>query len=90
MTDSEKDKKDTKDLPYYIRYYIQEIFEAFVAIIVIRTAMDKPIDILKVLFESSIIGMLTFALEQYNSDYKASIASGISFTVGSQLMARHL
>jgi capsular polysaccharide biosynthesis protein len=79
--------------PKYIRYakhYMNEVLEAMIAIVIIRVAMDKPLVMPTIIKESIVIGFFTFILELYNPDLKTNVSQGISFTVGSQLMARHI
>ena len=80
---------DTKPIKRsYLSLYFQEVFEAFVAILIVRIAMEKPIQIITTIWYSMLIGFLTFILEQYNPDFKSNVSQGISFTVGSQLMSK--
>jgi hypothetical protein len=67
--------------------YIHEFFEVFVSIIIIRIAMDKQVDIYKITQASAAIGLITFILENYNTDFKSNIKQGITFSVGSQMMS---
>lgn len=72
----------------FIELYVIEFFQAMIAIVVIKIAMEKPIDIVRVMWESALIGLLTYFLEQHFPDYNSNIRQGISFTIGSQLMSR--
>lgn len=74
----------------HIKHYLNEVLEAMIAIVIIRVAMEKTIEIATVIKESMIIGIFTFFLELYSPDLKTNVSQGISFTVGSQLMARHM
>ena len=85
------DKQETPDNPAkpgFIVLYLIEISQAFVAILIIKIAMEKPIRPKQLLLESMAIGALTYILEQYSPEYNASIRQGMTFSVGSQLMAR--
>lgn len=66
--------------------YLHECFEAFIAIAVIRIAVDKAFDFVKIIQASMIIGLLTFMLENYNKNLKSNIKQGITFTAGSQIV----
>ena len=68
--------------------YLQEVFEAFVSILILQFAMGKSIDYSQIVKASFAIGVLTFLLEKYNPDFKSNITQGITFTVGSQIMTR--
>jgi hypothetical protein len=74
----------------HIKHYLNEVLEALIAIVIIRVAMEKPIEITTIIRESMIIGVFTFILELYSPDLKTNVSQGISFTVGSQIMARHM
>jgi len=74
----------------HIKHYLNEVLEALIAIVIIRVAMEKSIDVATVIKESMIIGVFTFILELYSPDLKSDVSQGISFTVGSQIMARHM
>jgi len=66
--------------------YLNECLEAFIAILVIRIAVDKGFDMLQIIKASMVIGLLTFMLEHYNTDLKSNIKQGITFTAGSQIV----
>jgi uncharacterized membrane protein YjjP (DUF1212 family) len=72
--------------PNYIKLYLYECFEAFVAISILRLALEKPFNFPQVIKASLIIGVLTFLLEQYDPDFKQNVRQGITFTVGSQVV----
>lgn len=84
----ENDKKQ-KDGMYYIKRYIQEVLEAFVAILIIKIATDKELIYINILKGSVFVGILTLLLEEYNPEFKEQIRQGITFTVGSQLMSQY-
>lgn len=75
------------DLKKMFTIYIHEFFEVFVSIIIIRLAMDKHVDIYRIVQASAVIGLVTFILENYNTDFKSNIKQGITFSVGSQMMS---
>jgi hypothetical protein len=76
---------NVKSKEYYIKYYIKEVIEAFVSIIIIRYAMEKPLHLPTLVQTSLLIGLVTCILEQFNPEFKSSVSQGITFTVGSQL-----
>jgi hypothetical protein len=75
------------DIRKMILIYIHEFFEVFVSILIIRLAMDKGVDMMKIVKASAVIGFLTFILENYNTDFNSNIKQGITFSVGSQMMS---
>lgn len=83
----QKEEKEQNKLVKFIKLYVHEVVEALVAIVVIRLAMEKDINWPKTIKASMLIGLLTYMIEQYSPDFKQNIRQGISFTVGSQLMA---
>jgi hypothetical protein len=85
---TEETKQETKPEPSFLQLYAIEVFQALVAILVIKIAMEKPIVIQTVVWESLLIGALTYVLEQYFPEYNSNIRQGISFSIGSQLMSR--
>lgn len=83
--DSQKKYKESSYQEILI-LYLNECFEAFIAILIIRIAVDKTIDIFRLIQASMLIGLLTFLLENYNKDLKSNIKQGITFTAGSQIV----
>ena len=77
-----------KSKEYYIKRYIQEVFEAFVSIMLIRYAMGKDLPITALIKASLIIGLVTLLLEEYNHDFKENIVQGLTFSVGASLIGR--
>lgn len=75
------------DIKKMISTYIHEFFEVFVSILIIRIAMDKAVDLTKIVQASAAIGLITFILENYNTDFNSNIKQGITFSVGSQMMS---
>lgn len=83
------DSTKSRDKDKYINMlllYLNECFEAFIAIIIIRIAIDKGFNFLQIIQASLLIGFLTFLLEYYNKDLKGNIKQGITFTAGSQII----
>lgn len=66
--------------------YLHECFEAFIAIVIIRIAIDKGFNFTQIIQASLLIGLLTFLLEHYDKDLKGNIKQGITFTAGSQII----
>lgn len=79
-----------KNILDWILIYINEVFEAFVSILIIRVAIDKPIDIHKLLKASLAIGVVTSILENYNHDFQSNIKQGITFSVGAQMISHFM
>jgi hypothetical protein len=70
----------TQDIiQYYILYYIKEVFEAVVALIIYKviTSQDIMKDYKQIVKGSLIIGVVTTLLENYNPEYKRSLKSGL-------------
>ena len=81
---------DKNSINKWVWIYIQEVFEAFIAILIIRIAIDKSIDFYRIIFVSLIIGFVTMILENYNSTFNSNLKQGITFTAGSQMIAGFL
>ena len=77
-----------KSKEYYAKRYIQEVFEAFVSIMLIRYAMGKDLPMTALIKASLIIGLVTLSLEEYNHDFKENIVQGLTFSVGASLIGR--
>ncbi len=83
--------QDNKEsIKKWMLIYVQEVLEAFIAILIIRIAIDKSINFYKILLVSLAIGFLTMILENYNSTFNSNIKQGITFTAGSQMIAGFL
>lgn len=84
--------KDIKTHPFrqkvsfYSLRYIQEVLEAFVAHSLFRLLADKKFNLEKTFKMSLVIGAITLVLEEYNSNYKNNIKSGIMINIGSQFV----
>jgi hypothetical protein len=81
-------RKEPRTAWKLLTLYVQEVFEAMIAILVVRVAMEKEIHVRKMFVASCVIGLLTFVLEQYSPDFKSSVSQGISFSVGSQIISK--
>ncbi len=84
------DLQKQKDIKDWILIYINEVFEAFISIVIIRVAIDKPIHFNKLIQASLAIGLVTFFLENYDQDFKSNIKEGITFSVGSQMISHFM
>lgn len=78
---------DKNTINKFFMMYMDEFFQVFVAILIIRIAMDKNIDLYKIVVISAIIALVTLMLEYYNSDFNSNIKQGITFTAGSQMIS---
>jgi hypothetical protein len=81
---------DKNSINKWMRIYIQEVFEAFIAILIIRIAVDKSVDFYRIILVSLVIGFVTMVLENYNSTFNSNIKQGITFTAGSQMISGFL
>jgi hypothetical protein len=81
---------DKNSVKKWLGIYIQEVFEAFIAILIIRIAVDKSVDFYKIILVSLVIGFVTMILENYNSTFNSNIKQGITFTAGSQMISGFL
>ena len=79
--------KSKWDIKKMLLIYIHEFFEVFVSILIIRIAMDKHVNLIKIVQASAAIGFITFILENYSTEFKSNIKQGITFSVGSQMMS---
>ena len=86
-TNTEQETKSKWDIKKMLLIYIREFFEVFISILIIRIAMDKPVDLTKIVQASAFLGFITFTLENYNTDFKSNIKQGITLSVGSQMMS---
>ena len=77
-----------KSKEYYAKRYIQEVFEAFISIMLIRYAMGKDLPMTALIKASLLIGLVTLLLEEYNPSFKENIVQGITFSVGSNLIGK--
>jgi hypothetical protein len=68
--------------------YIRECVEVFVAITIIKIALDKDLEIYDTIQVSLLIGILTTALEFYDKDIKKSIKQGINVFAGTRIVTR--
>lgn len=81
---------DKNSIKKWMLIYIQEVFEAFIAILIIRIAVDKNVNFYKIILVSLAIGFVTMILENYNSTFNSNIKQGITFTAGSQMISGFL
>lgn len=68
-------------------HYINEVFEVFVAILIlVSITPKKDFDFYSVIKTSLAIGSITFLIEIYNPNLKANLKSGIMGSVGNGLI----
>jgi hypothetical protein len=84
------EKIDKDSIKKWLLIYIQEVLEAFIAILIIRIAVDKSIDFYKIILVSLAIGFVTMILETYNSTFNSNLKQGITFTAGTQMISGFL
>jgi hypothetical protein len=70
--------------------YIRECMEVFVAITIIRIALEKPLEIFDTIQVSFLIGILTTGLEFYDKDFKKSIKQGMNAFAGTQIVSKFI
>jgi hypothetical protein len=86
----EEKKEKFIDIGMWIRIYINEVFQAFVSILIIRMALEKEIVMIKIFKASIVLGFITFILENYDKDFNTSIKQGITFSVGSHMVSTYM
>lgn len=69
-----------------LKHYFNEVFEAFIAIIIITLVTRHKFDFYEVFKLALIVGTITFCLEFYDSSFKQDIKRGMIFTVGGKLV----
>lgn len=74
----------------FLFIYVRETIEVFLAITIIRVALDKPLEIYETVQASVFIGVLTTLLEYYDKDFKKSIKGGINAVAGTQMISRFI
>lgn len=87
ITKYQDKKQDEWDVKRVVFTYLQEFSEVFISILIIRVAMEKEINIYKIVQASAFIGLITFFLENYNPNFNSNIKQGITFSVGSQMIS---
>jgi hypothetical protein len=71
-----------KNLRYYIKRYIQEVFEAIVSVLVFIFVLKKQFTLAEFTRIVSLIAFVTLILEEYNHDFFQNFKQGIHFTLG--------
>jgi hypothetical protein len=79
-------QKCREDPTYYIRRYIQEVFEAAIAVSIVIYLFKKPYDFNELVRMSLIIGAVTLVLEEYDHEHVVNLKQGILFTIGANLV----
>lgn len=75
-----------KNFFYYIKRYFFEFLEALVALTILNYFKNGSINTFENMKLASGIGIITLILEEYNPDFSSNIKSGISFSVGTNLV----
>lgn len=70
----------------HIFHYIEEVFEAFVAIVLYTLLTNNKFDYKRIAKVSFIIGLITFLLEIYKPNFKDNIKSGMVSSLGSSII----
>lgn len=68
---------------YYIKRYLQEIFEAFISLITVTFIIKKQFSLFDFGRIVILIATVTLILEEYNHEYLNNFKQGIHFTLGS-------
>lgn len=80
--------KDNHDIKYYIKRYINELIEAFIALLVVYLlSPNKNIDTNLFIRNIFIFAFVTLLVEEYNPEYSSNIKQGMTFTIGSNLLS---
>lgn len=79
-------EEQNKDFFYYIKRYFFEFIEALVALTILNYFKDGKVNMESNIKLSLGIGVITLILEEYNPNFSSNIKSGMSFTVGSNLI----
>lgn len=82
-----EESKKKNNIKMWIRIYINEVFQAFVSILIIRMALERELDMIKIFKASIFLGVITFILENYDSKFNTSIKQGMTFSVGTQMVS---
>lgn len=77
--------KEKKHYSYYIKRYLFEVLEAFVALSVLHYMKYNKITMTTLKMALG-VGLITLILEEYNSNFSSNIKSGMTFTVGSSMV----
>lgn len=86
-----ENNQQQQEFSKFLERYLREFLEVFVSIMIIKFAMEKTdFDLYVVIYESLIIGFLTTLLSQHSEDFTNNIKQGILFSVGSQMISRHM
>lgn len=78
-------KYEKNKVLYYVKRYLQEILEAFIAYSIYNLLKEKTYNIYKMLKVSLIIGAVTLFLEEYNEDYKKNIKNGLITSISTSV-----
>jgi hypothetical protein len=72
----------------FMREYIENVFEAFVVLLIIRAVIDKPIDYVQILRASLIIGLLISIATSINEDFRANLRQGLHYGVSGIIVSQ--
>lgn len=71
-----------KNLKYYLKRYIQEVFEATISVLVFMFTLKKQFTLPEFTRIVFLIGFVTLILEEYNHEFFSEFKQGIHFTLG--------
>lgn len=72
----------------FIKEYLENVFEAFVILIIIRAVVDKPIDYFQILKASIIIGLLISITTSINEDFRSNVRQGLHYGVSGIILSQ--
>lgn len=87
-TNKEKEPKELQnvkikhDFYYFVRRYIQEVFEASFGLFAVMLITKREFELKELIKIACIIGFVTLILEEYNLDYSDNFKQGMHFTIG--------
>ena len=70
-----------------LRHYFNEVFEAFISIVIVTLVTRHKFQIEEVVKLSFIVGSITFFLEFYDHSFKDNLKKGMNFTLGGKLIS---
>ena len=82
------EEKKERNFVYYVKRYFNELLEASVGLFIIYLLSNKnDINVKLLLRNIAIFAFVTLIVEEYNPEYSSNIKQGVTFTIGSNLLA---
>lgn len=88
MDSTNNQNKNGATMKDLVHIYTRETIEVFITIMIIRVALDKPVELYETMISSLFIAVLTTILEFYDKEYKKSLRQGINALAGTQLISK--